>query len=133
MLKRKWFLLGGIVLVVFIAIAFSFSIGLSGANTIPASHLGSTSSIINADALKPVECAGIAITNIIIDSGNIKGTTQNDLILGSPGVDKINGKGGIDCILGGGGDDDIAGTGAGDVCIGGPGNDTFSKCDTIIQ
>lgn len=125
--------MGGIVLLVFITIVFNISIGLSGANSVPVTHLGSTSFIINANALKPVECAGIALNNIIIGSGNIQGSSQNDLILGSSGKDKINGKGGTDCILGGGGDDDIAGTGSGDVCIGGPGNDTFSKCSTIIQ
>ncbi len=107
---------------------------VAASNSVPGSRAGRTLLTIDANALKPPQCAALNLRNIITGSGNIDGTNQNDLILGSPGADTIAGRGGNDCILGGGGNDDIRGNnGGGDVCIGGPGTDTFSKCETVIQ
>jgi Ca2+-binding RTX toxin-like protein len=103
----------------------------TAANTVPASNVGSSSTPITANTLKPAACNGITLTNLVI--GN-NGTAAADLVLGSAGVDNMNGAGGNDCILGGGGNDTIAGGAGTDVCIGGPGTDTFNgNCETQIQ
>ena len=103
----------------------------TAANTVPASNLGSSSTAITADTLKPAACNGITLTNIVI--GNT-GTAGADLLLGSAGVDNMDGLAGDDCILGGGGNDNLRGSQGTDVCIGGPGVDTFHPtCETQIQ
>ena len=103
----------------------------TAANTVPASNLGSSSTAITANTLKPAACNGITLTNLVI--GNT-GTAGADLLLGSAGVDNMDGNGGDDCILGGGGNDNLRGSGGTDVCIGGPGVDTFHpSCETQIQ
>jgi Ca2+-binding RTX toxin-like protein len=103
----------------------------TAANTVPASNVGSSSTAITANTLKPAACNGITLTNLVIGTN---GTAGNDLLLGSAGVDNMNGGNGNDCILGGGGIDAIAGGGGTDVCIGGPATDTFNaNCETQIQ
>lgn len=97
-------------------------------NAVPATRLGVTVVPITADTLKPEECAGIALSNIVVGSGTFSGTGLNDLILGGPGPDRITGSGGDDCILGGGGDDNIRGNSGRDVCLGGAGRNTYSNC-----
>lgn len=103
----------------------------TAANTVPASNLGSSSTAITANTLKPAACNGITLTNIVI--GNTGGAA-NELVLGSAAGDAMNGGGGNDCILGGGSADFIAGGAGTDVCIGGPGGDFFgADCETQIQ
>jgi len=103
----------------------------TAANTVPASNLGSSSTAITANTLKPAACNGITLTNIVI--GNT-GTAGADLLLGSAGVDNMDGLAGDDCIPGGGGNDNLRGSQGTDVCIGGPGVDTFHPtCETQIQ
>jgi Ca2+-binding RTX toxin-like protein len=103
----------------------------TAANTVPASNVGSSSTAITANTLKPAACNAITLTNVVI--GNT-GTAGADLLLGSAGVDNMDGNGGDDCILGGGGNDNLRGSAGNDVCIGGPGVDTFHpSCETAIQ
>jgi Ca2+-binding RTX toxin-like protein len=103
----------------------------TAANTVPASNLGSSSTAITADTLKPAACSGITLANVVI--GN-NGTAGADLLLGSAGIDNMDGQAGDDCILGGGGADVLRGSQGTDVCIGGPGVDTFHPtCETQIQ
>jgi Ca2+-binding RTX toxin-like protein len=100
----------------------------------PASSAGTYNAPITPDDLKPSDCAGITVTDIVTGSGTIAGTgVRNELILGSPGVDTIDGVQGDDCIHAGGSDDDITGGQGTDVCIGGgnPG-DTFATCETVV-
>ena len=106
---------------------------VAAANTVPPSRLTDQSTPIAANDLKPSACTAINLTAIVTGSGKFKGTNANELILGGPNADTINGKGGTDCILGGGGDDNITGSGDADVCIGGPGTDTFKQCERKIQ
>lgn len=68
--------------------------------------------------LKPSECAGVTVTNLITGLGDLVGTGGADLILGGPAAQSIRGLGGGDCILGGGGADKILAQGGADVCIG---------------
>ncbi len=118
---------------IFAGIISAFAAG----NTVPPTRLTDQSHAITANALKPPECAALNLRSIIVcpsGGGACNGNNQNNLILGSPNADDINGRGGGDCILGGGGDDIIDGRqGNNDVCIGGPGNDTFSGCETTYQ
>jgi Ca2+-binding RTX toxin-like protein len=116
-------------------ILISVVLAVAASNTVPGSRLASRSAAINANALKPVECAALNLSAIVIcsGSGTCNGTAANELVIGTSLADTIRGRGGTDCIMGGGGDDDITGSAGSDVCIGGPGNDTFHTCETIIQ
>jgi Ca2+-binding RTX toxin-like protein len=108
--------------------------GLTSANTVPSTKVDVLGRAITANTLKPTECAGITLTNLVTGSGTINGTTAADLILGSAAVDTISGGTGTDCILGGGSNDSINGGAGADVCIGGPGPaDTFTNCETQYQ
>ncbi len=114
------------------SVAFAFAANI----VVPTTHLTNQAMPITPNTLKPTACSAITLTVIVycpMGGGICDGTNANELILGSPNVDTIQGKGGSDCILGGGGDDDISGSQAKDVCIGGPGTDIFKKCETTIQ
>jgi Ca2+-binding RTX toxin-like protein len=112
----------------------SIGSALATANTVAPSNAGAVVLPITANDLKPVECAGLNLTSMIVGSGTINGGSQAALILGSAGADTINGKGGNDCMLGGGGNDTFnGGNGGQDICIGGPDTDTFKNCETAIQ
>jgi Ca2+-binding RTX toxin-like protein len=106
--------------------ALSIFSGFAAANTVAGSGAGEDFFTITVNDLRPAECASINLVNIIIGSGSIQGTNQNDLILGSAGNDQIRGMVGDDCILGGGGNDTIDGRQGNDVLLGGPGNDNLS-------
>ena len=109
---------------------------LATTNTVPVTRADSLTQAINANALKPAECASLNLTAVVIcpaGGGNCNGTNANELVLGSANADTIRGRGGADCILGGGGNDNITGNAGGDVCIGGPGTDTFASCETVYQ
>jgi len=101
----------------------SIGVTATAANQVPVTGLGEASIGISANQLKPPECAGINITNVIIGSGNINGTSADDLILGSSAIDFITGGSGNDCILGGAGNDTLHGGFGNDVLMGGPGID----------
>jgi Ca2+-binding RTX toxin-like protein len=102
---------------------------------VPTTRLTNQTIAVTVNTLKPAACSGIVLTAIIYcpsTGGACDGTNASELIIGSPNIDLIVGKGGSDCILGGGGDDDITGSQSRDICIGGPGNDTFKKCETAV-
>jgi len=100
----------------------------------PPSSAGTYNAPITVNDLKPAACSGIAITHVQTGQGVIIGIgNRNELILGGPEVNTIDGKLGDDCILGGGGDDDITGAQGTDVCIGGgQAGDTFTQCETVV-
>ncbi len=114
-------------------IALSGLLGLTNANSVPSSKAADRSQAITANTLKPTECAGLTLSNLVYGSGTINGTNAADLILGGSAIDTISGSQSTDCILGGGGDDSINGGNGSDVCIGGPGTDTFTNCETQYQ
>jgi len=96
---------------------------VAAANTVPASLLDDSSRAVTANDLKPSECDGIFLANLVVGSGTINGTDANDLILGSSSADTLNGGKGNDCLMGGGGNDALDGGQNDDVLIGGPGDD----------
>jgi Ca2+-binding RTX toxin-like protein len=103
---------------------------MAAANTVARSGLGEMSRSITVNDLKPPACDAIHLTNLITGSGNISGTLENDLILGSTGADTVSGEGGNDCILGGGSNDTLIGNDGADVCLGGPGTDMLdASCE----
>lgn len=95
----------------------------AAANTVTVSGAEDTSFGISINDLSPLECSALNLTNIVIGSGNMQGSNENDLILGSASADKINAKKGDDCVIGGGGNDELRGGDQDDVLLGGPGND----------
>src|SRR5215208_134031 len=98
---------------------------VAASNAVAPSGLGELSRSISVNDLKPPQCDALHLTNLITGSGNISGTLENDLILGSAGPNIISGEGGNDCILGGGGNDTLIGGHGTDVCLGGTGADTL--------
>lgn len=112
---------------------------LTAGNAVPQTRAGEDASSVGPNDVKPVGCAGITLTSVVIGSGIVNGTAANELILGGSGGDTINGFGGTDCIVGGDGNDLIDGGAGSDVCLGGPGTDTFvtvllvPTCETAIQ
>lgn len=97
----------------------------AAANIVPVTRLGEILRANTANDFKPPECASLNLNNIVVGSGNITGTNQNDLILASPFDDIVNGRNGSECILGGGGNDYIEGRQGSDIILGGPGDDTL--------
>ncbi|HAV76589.1 MAG TPA: hypothetical protein DCX53_04465 [Anaerolineae bacterium] len=106
---------------------------VAATNTVPTTRVANQTISFNINHLKPSACAGLNVTSLVIGSGIFTGTNENDLILGGPGMDSIDGLGGNDCILGGGGDDEITGNDGNDICIGGPGVDIFISCEGQVQ
>jgi Ca2+-binding RTX toxin-like protein len=126
-----------LVFVVLVALIILSVVSAFAANiVVPTTHLTNQAQVVTANTLKPSQCSAITLTTVTycpVGGGICNGSNANELIIGSPNIDTIQGKGGDDCIVGGGGNDDITGSQAKDVCIGGPGIDTFSKCETVIQ
>ena len=86
-----------------------------------------------ANQLKPPACAGLNLTGIVTGSGSFSDNNDSHLVLGSSGINIIQGNGGNDCIVSGDGLDIINGGSGTDVCIGGPSLDIFLACETQIQ
>jgi len=106
-----------IVVNIFDALAATNLVGSTGADDLRV--------VIDANALKPPECAALNLASVIVGSGTFNGGGSNALILGSAGADTIRGQGGSDCVIGGGGNDDLRGGAGTEVLIGGPGADTL--------
>jgi len=106
-----------LVVNIFDALAATNLVGSTGADDLRV--------VINANALKPPECAALNLSGVVVGSGSFNGGGSNALILGSAGADTIRGQGGSDCVIGGGGDDDLRGGAGTEVLIGGPGADTL--------
>ena len=124
---------------------------LAAANIVPITGLGSASKAVEANELKPSECAALDLTEFETVDGRITGNNGDSLFLGSPNADNVSAKQGDDCIVGGGGNDtlkgnqgndvilggpgndDINGGNGYDICYGGPGTDTFTNCEVSYQ
>ena len=108
----------------------------TAANTVPVTRADENFLGTSANALKPAECSGINLTNIVDIGAGETGTDANDLILGTDKADaEIRGGAGDDCILGGKGNErqkidkvwspGLYGEDGNDVLIGGPGNNDY--------
>jgi hypothetical protein len=119
-MKRIWIALAALVVVSVVS-------ALTAANIVPSTKASQSTSTIDANALKPDDCAALNLTAIV--SGDA-GTAANELILGTSGANSPAGSGGDDCIVAGAGNDTIDGGTGTDVCLGGTGTDTFTNCET---
>lgn len=98
----------------------------AAANSVPITRLTDQAFAVTISALRPPECAHLSLTHIVvIGAGQSPTGNRNELILGTPGDDIIDGGPGDDCILGGGGNDTLDGGVGNDVVLGGPGNDSL--------
>jgi Ca2+-binding RTX toxin-like protein len=122
-----------ILLVTVILIVFSVAEALAAGLDLPNTNVGDDYAPVTAEELRPAQCSGLVLTNVVTGAGTITGTAGNDLILGSGSADTIDGGGGNDCILAGGGDDTLDGGEGTDVCLGGAGSNTFSNCETAVE
>ena len=141
-----------LILGLFSMLLVSIFSAVAASNTVPNTRADNDSVGISADLVKPSECSGITLTNIVDIGAGETGTSANDLILGTDKADaEIRGGAGDDCILGGkgnerqktgpgvfgpgifgedGNDVIIGGPGNNDHCDGGSGNDTYYSCET---
>lgn len=150
MALNKWIVTAAASLL-FLMAAGLFS-AFSASNTVAPSLLDNQAFLINANALKPPECAALNLTRLVILARGDTTTGQSELVIGTPGNDNVLSRGGTDCILGGGGNDDLRGGAGLDILIGGPDNDrldggggrgdvcygggqpgdTFLRCETTV-
>lgn len=147
---RKIFGLAFLLSAVLIFLGMSYA--YTAANTVKESGASDQSTgPFSANDFKPPQCAALNLTNIVTGAGKLKGTNQNDLILGSADPDTLSGISGDDCIVGGGGNDVLDGSSGNDILLGGAGDDTldggpqsdecyggsevdtFSNCETIVD
>jgi Ca2+-binding RTX toxin-like protein len=125
-----------LALTVVVGLSFLSAIAFTASNVVSASRRTNQTRALDPNELKPADCNGITLTNIVV-AGN--GTAGADLILGTAAGETIQTGNGNDCALGGGGNDTFIDVGGTDVCIGGPGTDTngflgiFLRCDVFIQ
>lgn len=144
---RRWLWIA-LSMVLLVVIVLGALLALTAANIIPPSGMTDAVFPVLVNQLKPPECDGITLNNLVI---NANGGNRNDLILGTAGNDNLSGGPGNDCIvggdgddilnggqgndilLGGGGNDDLDGGPGTDICHGGPGADTFNRCETIFD
>lgn len=123
MIRRIFFPLGVVGLVLLIVVSVSSAVAAS--NMVPQTRLSDTSRGITANDLKPAQCAGLNLSSIVAcSSGNCNGTAANELILGYPGFEIINGGGGADCI--------IASTTGLSICERISGQEVFINCSLVF-
>lgn len=110
----------GFVLLILLSVFTAFA----AVNAVQQTRLDESHDTVDPNDLKPDECNGISLTNIVnIDIGDAP-TSGNDLILGTDKNDTIDGLGGADCILGGDKNDTLTGGDGDDVILGGPNKDS---------
>jgi Ca2+-binding RTX toxin-like protein len=131
--RRRSLNAGGLPAALALVAVATAVVALTATNAVPATKAGRQQQTVTADSLKPAACSGIALTTLRVVAGVYVGTNADELILGSAGIDDLDGRAGTDCVVGGAGADVLRGGGGTDVCIGGPGIDTFSSCETAIQ
>lgn len=105
----------------------------TAANMVPVSNADNPTRQITAADMAPDECHGLLVNIVVVGTGVVAGTPDNDWIIGNNVADTISGLTGDDCIEGNDADDVIDGGPGNDVCIGGPGNDTFLNCESRIH
>jgi len=111
-----------------LAVLTTLTVSLTAGNNVPTSRVGASAQARQAAQLAPTNCASLAVTTMVRNSGTFSNSTSHTLILGSAGVDTITDTGAFNCIVGGGGKDNVSATTT-DVCIVGPvGSSTYTKC-----
>jgi Ca2+-binding RTX toxin-like protein len=128
-LDLKTFALGVVLLVLVLGTVS----GLTAANVVDPSRIGSATAAVTLAQLAPPECAGLPLTNLVYgNGGTVTGTAGADLIIAGEGARQAQGRTGDDCIVGGTGIETINGQQGFDVCIG-PATATFRDCEVIVH
>ncbi|MDA0264991.1 MAG: hypothetical protein O3A93_00150 [Chloroflexi bacterium] len=97
----------------------SVAVVFTASNTVPPTSAGMSIISVGPNEIKPRECSGITVTNIVIVTDGLQtGTAFNDLMLGSATVSVLDGGAGDDCIVTGNLAAVITGGLGNDVCIG---------------
>lgn len=135
-IKRFTNKVGGMILIsLLLVVVISVITAVSATNIVSGSRADEVNNGISPNDLKPTECAGINVQNVIDFAGGEAPTGNNDLILGDEDVNVLHGLfhnlDGNDCIVGGAGNDGfwfiltlgLAGGPGNDVILGGPGDD----------
>ena len=120
-------------LVIFLLLVIG-SVGtvFTSSNTVPQTSAGITFVSIGPNEVKPDECAGIAVTNIIVITDGLQsGTLDNDLMVGSATVSALDGGAGNDCLVTGNTAAVLTGGPGDDVCIGRM-TTVFHECETEV-
>jgi len=126
--QQRWLALMGVVLVLGVMGAVQAS---TAANSVPTSRLGTMSVAGTIAQLTPPECAGLNLTNLVVGTGDVQGTSAGDLVLAGAGSSEANGGQGHDCVIGGAGTQRIRGGPGNDICIG-PVTANYQQCQTIF-
>jgi Ca2+-binding RTX toxin-like protein len=104
-------------------------------NNVETSHSNKQVTTRTIPELLPPDCAGMAVTAYVMGASSpATNSAIDEIIMGTSGVDTMDGGKGDDCLMGGAGNDAMTGGTGTDVCFGGPGTDTFdNSCETKIQ
>jgi Ca2+-binding RTX toxin-like protein len=112
-------------------VVMSMGSSLAAFNAVPATKVGQITRALDANALKPDECAALNLTAVVVGD---TGSAASELILGTGAVNTLSGGGGDDCLVAGDGNDTLNGGPGIDVCIGGAGADTYDpSCETEVD
>jgi hypothetical protein len=122
--------------VVAAAIGFAASSAYTASNTVPATNIGQYSHTIGPNDLKPASCASLTLNHLILGGTTTGSGSDDDLVLGTSGVDTITEKpppGTGSCIIGGLGKDNVMAAGGmtHDICIVTM-MSTHKNCATVI-
>ena len=113
--------MGKVALAVVLLVVVIVPIGtvFTSSNTVPPTFAGQAYVAVGPNELKPRECAGITVTNLIlVESVLNTGTEGNDLLIGNDLVSVIDGAGGDDCLVTGNTAAVLQGGDGYDVCVG---------------
>ena len=116
-----------------LVLAFGLIHGSTAANYVSPSRAGISSIPATAQDLAPFACSGLFLQVVQwSDTGRLRGTSANELLLGSAKNDRIDGEEGDDCLVGGSGRNERLNGGAGyDVCFG-HASSRFDDCEVEI-
>ena len=118
-------------------VGFAASSAYTASNTVPTTNISQYTHSIGPNDLKPGSCASLTLNHLVLGSTASGSGFDDDLVLGTSGVDNITETNGAtgSCIIGGLGADNINGAknGAGrpDTCIANAGA-TVKFCGTTI-
>jgi hypothetical protein len=101
-------------------VGFAASSAYTASNTVPTTNISQYSHGIGPNDLKPPGCAALTLNHLILGSTGAGSGSDDDLVLGTSGVDNMteSGSGGGSCLIGGLGADNITGVHFGnEICI----------------
>lgn len=104
----------------------------TASNSVPPTRLGQSEHATGPNELKPTECAGLALVNIMVATGQtLTGTNSADLLVGNAATRTITGRQGNDCIVGNADSQTLDGGGGYDVCLGFA-TTSFTRCEVTV-